>query len=436
LNSDLQPLVLIFTPTSWLIPRPTYINFRKEWDKNFDYIDGFIITSNEFFKLQGKWPLAFTIWKFGQDENRQNRVSVKDFTHLKRDELKINWSLGDEELKFVLGEERFKPDNINLGNNRIDIRETIPAIEIKGKVKQQSRYNFYRNVTKQEEGEKIISGFPLADDRHSRIQAPHGFVNGEFVGFMDDNTPVRLRQETMNRLSIQPDRVWLQLRPTFIDVNLTKVQTGPADKYSYTAYDIESSKALLTWFCITKALTGKYPIWANQSDIWKPEITEEQAGYWYALCFAFVLAENRCVVTTFEKDNPVSGAPEVFVDNPLCPANPAAFWATTLDSQVTKEHGLAYELVSKIKQLYKLWNLNYCHGQYLRNVGLKQEPYFKYFAYPDYLTPYSGLIQIRKYAGQEGLADIQNLFAEIQELTKKVKEEIYRLLVVEFKYFD
>ncbi len=52
------------------------------------------------------------------------------------------------------------------------------------------------------------------------------------------------------------------------------------------------------------------------------------------------------------------------------------------------------------------------------------------------LTPYSGLIQLKKYALNEGLKDIHDLFTEIQELTKKVKEEIYRLLVDEFKYFD
>jgi hypothetical protein len=31
---------------------------------------------------------------------------------------------------------------------------------------------------------------------------------------------------------------------------------------------------------------------------------------------------------------------------------------------------------------------------------------------------------------------MQTLFAEVQELTKKVREELYRLLVVEFRYFE
>jgi hypothetical protein len=431
-----ESLVLIFTPTSWLIPRPTYIAFRKEWDKHFAYLDGFIITSNEFFKLQGKWPLAFTVWKYNFDETRKNEVVVSDYSHFTRQDLNINWNMGDDELNVQLGKEKLISDKIEFSKKRIDIRESIPDLSVNEKKSRQSRYNIYRNRTKQEEGEDIVSGFALNDDRHFRIKAPHGYIDGSFVGFMDDNTPVRLRQETLNRLSNKPDRVWLQLRPTFIDVNLTKVQTGPADKYGYCAYDCQSAKVLFTWFCITKGISQRYPLWANQSDIWVPTITDGLEKYWHALCFAFVLAENRCVVTTFEKDNPVPGAPEVFVDNPLCPANPYSFWVTTLDSEVLPDHGMAYELVKKVKLLYKTWNINYCKGQYLRNVGLKDEPYFKYFGYEDYLTPYSGLIQIRKYATKEGFEDIHQLFIEIQELTKKVKEEIYRLLVEEFRYFE
>jgi hypothetical protein len=142
------------------------------------------------------------------------------------------------------------------------------------------------------------------------------------------------------------------------------------------------------------------------------------------------------VVTKFEKDNPVTGAPEVFVNNPLCPANPESFWSTTLDKEISGQPALAKELVGKIKELYKHWNLNYCKGQVLQNVGLQDEPYFKYFDYPDFLTPYSGLIQIRQFAVIHGKEDLQNLFKEISTLTKKVKEEIYRLLIEEFRYFE
>ena len=109
---------------------------------------------------------------------------------------------------------------------------------------------------------------------------------------------------------------------------------------------------------------------------------------------------------------------------------------TELDREIIDQHTLAGELVTKIKALYKHWNLNYCRGQVLQNVGLHDEPCFRYFDYPDFLTPYSGLIQIRQYAAIHGKEDLQLIFREISTLTKKVKEEIYRLLVEEFGYFE
>jgi len=253
---------------------------------------------------------------------------------------------------------------------------------------------------------------------------------------MDNNTPVRVLMDTLKRINTKPDRVWLQLLPTFIGTNSTKVQSGPQDKYAYCAYDLESAKATFIWFSITKALNGKYPLWANQYDIWQPKITEKTADYFYALCFAFVLAENRCVVTKFEKDNPVKGAPEVFVDNPLSTNNSESFWSVTLDKQVKQEDEIAFKLVNKIKELYRTWNFNYWKSQYLFNVGLKDEPYFKYFDYQDFLTPNSGLIQIKKYTQQLGLNDLEIIFNEINELTKLVKDKIYDLLVNEYQYFE
>lgn len=445
-KEGLSPVVLIFTPTSWLIPRPTYVEFRNVWDEHFRYHSGFLTTSNEFFKLDGRWPLAFTIWNYEHSPKaKPNTVKVHDLTHLTHSDLgRIDWNQSDDTLDVLLNKILKKATKVKLDNSRGDVRDLLPLIDRKGKEVRQPRLNLYRNKSKDELDKKIISGFPLQDSRHQRIKDPHGFTDGTFVGFMDDNTPVRLRQEPCIRLSNQPNRVWLQLRPTFIDTNLTKVQTGPQDKYAYCAYDLPSAQATFTWLSITKVLNGNYPLWANQYDIWAPKIKPALENYWYSLCFAFVLAENRCVVTKFEKDNPVKGAPEVFVDNPLCPTNKESFWSTTLapfvSTPLSRGEGPGVRpdiaLLTKITQLYTHWNKHYCKGQWLTNVGLHNEPYFKYFDYPDFLTPHSGLIQIRKYADNEGKADLLELFAEISALTKQVKEEIYRLLVNDFKYFE
>lgn len=205
---------------------------------------------------------------------------------------------------------------------------------------------------------------------------------------------------------------------------------------SYCAYDLDSAKSTFIWFALTKALNGVYPVWANQFDIWSPKISKQKEKYFYSLCFAFGLAENRCVVTKFEKDNPVVGAPEVFVDNPMCPTNQESFWSTTLDKEISAKPAFASELVALIKQLYKTWNLKYCKGQVLKSVGFQDEAYFKYFDYKDFLTPHSGLIQIKKYAELHYKEDLLLQFEKISTKTKEVREEIYHLLVEEFKYFE
>ncbi len=434
-----KSLLFIFTPTSWLLPRDAFIPFRNYFDTFFKFIDGFIVKSNEFFKLNGAWPLAFTIWQFDYDTKRKNEIFLHDFTNLTKSSLAINWNDNEKQINSFINNCIEVNKNINLSKNRSNIRELlIPLLLNDGKYVKQGMQNLYRSRNQKEKDVKIVSGFALKDNRHFRIKAPHGYVDGTHIGFMDDLSPVRYRPKNDIRFKNKSSKnyVWFRLDTSMKDVNKSKCFCGSTDNRSYCAYDLESSKATFSWFAITKSLNGKYPLWANQYDIWQPQIKKEFETYYYALCYAFALAENRCVVTKFEADNPVKNAPEVFVDNPLCPANKDAFWATTLDAQVTKEHGIAFELTNKIKELYKTWNLNYCKGQFIFNVGLKDEPYFKYFAYDDFLTPYSGLIQIRKHAEIENLPDILDLIDEIKELTKKVKEEIYNLLVNEFKYFE
>jgi hypothetical protein len=421
-----KPIVLIFTPTSWLIPKPTYLDFRKIWDTNFEFNDGFIITSNEFFKIKGKWPLSFTIWRYNPDEMRVNHIKVYDYTDLKHEDLNINWGLGDVELKFFLMEIIKNRPRLKIDNSRGSIKEWVG----------QSMYDFKRDPTKQEmESKSTYGGLPYKDERRKNKKT-YGISTGEFLGFMDDATPVRVKQDLLSRLSIVPDRVWFRFDTGFIDINKSKCFNGPPDQKGYCADCLIVAQRTFTWFSIMKVLIEKYPIWANQFDIWPPNIKPKIEKYWHALCSSFVLAENRCVVTKFERDNPIHGAPEIFVDNPLCPANPESFWSQILDKQVLQDHKIAFILVGKIKELYREWNVKYCKGNYLYNVDLQDEPYFKYFDYASFLTPYSGLIQIRKYAELNALDDLMNLFAEVSELTKMVKEEIYRLLVVEFKYFE
>ncbi|MBN1339312.1 MAG: hypothetical protein JXA03_08315 [Bacteroidales bacterium] len=432
-----RPLLLIFTPTSWLIPRSAFVPFRKKFDKYFKFRNGFIVTSKEFFKLDGSWPLAFTIWEYDYQENRENlSIRVLDLTSLTKQNLNISWN--DTKHTFnLLKKFVFQNKKILLSKKREDIRSILPALKYEeGSLKKQGMQNFYRSRTKNEENIDIVSGFPLKDDRHFRIKAPHGYNDGSYIGFMDDLTPVRIKPKDDIRYNNGIiGAVWFRLDTAFKDSNKSKCFSGPTDNRSYCAYDLQSAHVIFEWFAITKAINSIFPIWANQYDIWKPDINIKIRDYWYSLCFSFGLSENRCIITRFEADNPVEGAPEVFVDNPMCPVNPASFWSTVLDNEIAEEPTLARLLADKVKELYTYWNQKYCKGNTMEYVGLQDEPYFRYFSYPDFLTPYSGLVQIRKFATINNKADLIIKFEEISRLTKAVKEEIYRLLVEEFGYF-
>jgi len=421
------PLILIFTPTSWLIPRPTYVNFRKVFDTYFKYETGFIILGSEFFKIAGRFPISFTIWSYQRNTTgNENKVLLRDLTHLQDDDLAINWNQGIGNLEIALKDIIKGSNFINYSAERESIKEWSG----------QQMYDFKRDPTDKEvKSGEVYGGLSIKDERRSNKKT-YGISNSKFIGFMDDSTPVRVKEDSHGRMSPASGNVWFRLDSDFKGINRTRILNGPSDNRSFCAFDIVSAQRTFTWFAITKSIAGIYPVWANQCDIWKPTIPAVKEKEFYSLCFAFGLAENRCVVTKFEKDNPVPSAPEVLVDNPLCPSNQDSFWSTTLDNEIVTSPVLASELVALIKQLYKKWNQNYTKGQFQYSVGLHDEPYFKYFDYKDFITPYSGLIQIRKYAEIHKSDDLLALFEQINAKTKEVREEIYHLLVDEFKYFD
>lgn len=422
-----KPIIMIFTPTSWLIPRPTYKDFRKIFDSYFKYETGFIITSNEFFKLQGTFPIAFTIWSYNESAN-DNKIKLRDYTHFTAKMLNLNWNQSIENLNSDISKLLRATKTITFSTDKETIQENL----------KQTMYDFKRDPTKQElDSKEIFGGLPLKDERRKNKKT-YGISNSKYIGFMDDCTPVRIRPKQDDRFDNKSnlDTVWFRLDAPFKDMNKIKCLNGPSDNRSYCAYDLETAKKTFTWFSLAKAFNGNYPIWANQMDIWIPNITKDYEKHFYSLCFAFVLAESRAVITKFEKDNPIQGAPEIFVDNPFSPNNPDSFWMKILDKHISKDVINAINLVNEIKELYKIWNVDYCKDQILKNVGLQDEPYFKYFDYPDFVNKNSGLIQIKKYAEINGKNDLTQKFLKITELSKIVKEEIYSILVDKFKYFE
>lgn len=394
-----------------------------------------MVTGKDFFKGTGRWPVAFTIWRYSE-RNNNNKIKLLDLTDIDPNAFfKINWNDTLENINSEIKKSIRGKKEILFDISRGDIRDSIPLLlnSKSNELERQQMYDFKRSPTKNElEEMTIYGGLPINDTRRDNKKT-YGSHDGQYIGIMDNGTPVRISQDKYFRMSTLPDRVWFRLDNDLKSCNKTRITSGPTDKYSYCAYNIDSAKSLFSWFTITKIINGVYPIWANQFDIWQPSIISEYDEEYYSLCFSFSLSVNSCIVTKFENNNPVQNTTEIFIDNPLCPLNPDSFWATTLANQISSQ--IAIDLVAVINDLYEHWNSNYCKGQFLENVGLSDEPYFKYFSYSDFVTPYSGLIQIKKYAEINGKTDILDRFDKIKELTKNVKDRIYELLINNFNYF-
>ena len=425
---DFKPVIMIFTPTSWLVPRTTYVPFRNHFDKYFKYENGFLITGNEFFKIKGKFPISFTVWSYDHKETgNKNVVKLRDFTRLKKADLdSVDWDLPFKALDRVVVK-------LIRGCRSVIYKKKISNIK---NWCGQKRYDFSRSVKRGSTKEGLYEGLPIGDARRSNRRI-YGVPISEFVGFLDDCTPVRIKPSDDFRFNKDHSkRVWFRLDTDFKGVNKSKIFSGPTDNRAYCAYDLNSARKTFLWYGLTKALSGRYPVWANQLDLWVPDVKTSLRKYFYSLCFAFGFANNGCVVTKFEADNPVPGAPEVFVGNPLCPSDPDSFWSGVLNDEIILRPGTASELVASIKALYDLWGRKYCPQPKIEHVGLEEEPYFKYFGYPDFITPYSGLVQIRKYAEMRTAADLNDAINDVKAKTKNVLDTIYHLLIDEFRYFD
>jgi hypothetical protein len=276
---------------------------------------------------------------------------VRDLTNLTARQLfRFDWNTPAELLDGLLEPVMEKAEVVNLGEKRITVKEWA----------NQSMYDFKRDPTQAElKSKEVYGGLPFKDERRKNKKT-YGIADSSFIGFMDDCTPVRIKQDSQKRMSNQPDRVWFRLDNDFTGLNKAKLFNGPTDNRSYCAYDLASAQVTFGWFGMTKVFNGNYPLWANQFDLWQPDFskaTDAQvaAARFYALSFAFGLAENRCVVTKFEANNPVLGVPEVLVENPLCPTLSQSFWSSTLQPFLDGlQHNTAPEarvLVKKIRHL-------------------------------------------------------------------------------------
>jgi hypothetical protein len=60
-------------------------------------------------------------------------------------------------------------------------------------------------------------------------------------------------------------------------------------------------------------------MWIDADNMWEPIIPEKLKRSAFQTAIAIGYAENECVETSFPANNPIAGAPEIVVSNPLTP---------------------------------------------------------------------------------------------------------------------
>ncbi len=153
-------LLLLFTKSAWLTDRAIFRQIRSEMASSFEDVSASLVNGREFFDVRGKWPVAFTIWRYkGAAAGLDNRraIPMMDLTWLKRRDLsEIPWDdakAADEACRRVVTDDRCK--EIELGVARPRLRSWSGI----------SMTDFKRDRRRSEDGRDIVGGLPLNDVR-------------------------------------------------------------------------------------------------------------------------------------------------------------------------------------------------------------------------------------------------------------------------------
>ena len=402
-----ESLLLLFTQGSWLTDRPVYKQIRSEIFGRFEDVGGFIVNSKEFFDVRGSFPIAFTIWRFKSnnanlDANRP--IFIRDLTWLKKGLLSaISWDSAEiynKECSNILDEKRSV--TISFGQPRKNIREWTGE---KRKDMQRER--------RKSEVDSDPCGLPIGDHRHARKKRL-GESDGIGVGFCDDLTPFRIRQKQ----AIGP---WFRLDVPFMDCRRNRCLSGAPDQKGFCASNGDIAKKLFTWFALGRTFASEgYPIWVNQMEMWGIDLTNEIIKISYSIGFA----ENECVETRFPANNPINGVQEIFVSNPMSPNSKSSFWSTVMRPMFDEGSSPVDELVKAVLALYKKWK------SHLADRPEIQVTYERsYFIGRGKLTANSGIVQIRDYAKEKNIKELNEALDVIQAKLGAVKNLFREILM-------
>jgi hypothetical protein len=403
-------LLLLFTKSAWLTKRSIFEKIRSEMLGSFEDIGGMLVNGSEFFDIRGSWPVAFTLWRYkGKDAqlNPQRGISLTDLTWLKKEQLsRVPW--GDHvEVEQACNYISVHPQSklVELGQDRTSIRKWTS----------ETMLDFKRSRRKSEINQKCAGGLPKGDLRQGNKKA-YGEHDGVFIGFMDDLTPCRVKR------SIR-EKPWFRLNSPFMDIKKNRCFSGPPDQKGFCAADLESAKKLFFWYSLARTfLQHPYPMWIDSDEMWQPMIPIEVEKVVFQTAFAIAYAENECVQTRFPANNPVSGAPELVVNNPLTPLDTQSFWSITMNPFCSSaESSNTTALIKVVDELFAQWKMIFRNRA---EVPMGKKPYL---LSAGGLTVGAGIVQIKDYARETNNVSLQQKLAEIQIKLKILKSEFFDL---------
>jgi hypothetical protein len=404
-------LLLLFTKSSWLTKRTIFADIRKHMLGSFEDIAGILVDASEFFDVKGKWPVAFTLWRYKGTNAKldpDRAVEFVDLTWVRKQQLaQIPWDTPAEmtiKCEEILNHENAK--RIEIGTERTSLKASSGQI----------RKDFMRNKSLGERNQRTVGGLPLNDPRHSNKKA-YGRVDGTSIGFMDDLTPCRIK-------TIDTGNLWFRLNNQFMDFNKTRCFSGPPTHFGYRAFDLESAKTLVFWYALARSFVQHhYPMWVDADDMWAPHISARMERTVFQTAFAILYADNECVETRFPANNPVKGVLELTVDNPMTPLNSDSFWSKTMRPYCADNASKTVLALTKaVDKLFHDWKKLF-NGH--TTLPLSAQPYMLDDAG---LRVGAGVVQIRDYAEETENEVLTADFSAIEMHLASARNEFFEMV--------
>lgn len=405
-------LLLLFTKSAWLTQRPVFANIRSAMLGSFKDEMGVLVNGAEFFDVKGKWPVAFTLWRYvgeadGAAMNPNRSVPLLDLTWLTRDMLvAVPWddpSAVEEACGALVNQDATRW--VEVGTQRTSIQVWSG----------QTMTDFKRDRRKAEKGQATAGGLPVGDPRQNNKKT-YGEATGPYIGFMDDLTPCRVKRST-------PDRPWFYLDTRFMSVKKARCLSGPPTHLGYCAANLDSAEKLFFWYALARTfLQTSYPMWVDADNMWGPNIPESAKQEVLQYAFAIGYAENECVEVSFPANNPRVGIPEIIARNPMTPLSTESFWTKTLKPYCYAAPATVKKLIRSVDDLFKEWrSLSQSSDLFVTDKPyiLKDEP----------LPLGSGLIQIRDYARDACNDDLLEGWTVVQASLRGTKAEFSEMLL-------